>query len=111
MTWADRGVYSLGIPLEGIGMIKRQATSNGKVKVTFSLPLDMAPSATSVTGDFNDWNPLATPMKKRSNGTRSASIELEAGSATCFKYLADGGSWFNDPDVEVDGEGNNWLVA
>ena len=90
-------------------MIKRQTKSNGTVKITFSLPLDIAPEATSVAGDFNDWDPLATPMKKRRNGTRSASIEVPADTASCFKYLADGGHWFTDPELDVDEAGNNWL--
>ncbi len=92
-------------------MIKRQATSEGKVKITFSLPLEVAPDPTSVTGDFNDWNPLVTPMKKRSNGTRSASVEMPAGSTACFKYLSHGGTWFTDHSIDVDGEGNNTLIA
>ena len=60
-------------------MIKRQKSKGNKVKVTFTMPLEQAPTAASVVGDFNDWDPLATPLKKRSNGTRSASVELAAG--------------------------------
>ncbi|MDO8362667.1 MAG: isoamylase early set domain-containing protein [Actinomycetota bacterium] len=74
------------------------------MKVTFALPLDEAVVATSVVGDFNDWDPLAHPLKKRSNGTRSVTLELPAGSYR-FKYLAEDGVWFCDPaadELEID---------
>ena len=80
-------------------MIKR---SNGKdgVKLTFSLSLADTPTSVSVLGDFNGWDPHAHPLKKRANGTRSASVVVPPGREYCFKYLADGGTWFND--IEAD---------
>lgn len=92
-------------------MIKRQKSKGRNTKVTFALPLEIAPVATSVTGDFNGWDPLATPMKKRSNGTRSASIEVPEGEVVSFKYLADGGHWFTDNEADVGDDGNNQLAA
>ena len=80
-------------------MIKR---SNGKdgIKLTFTLSLADTPQPVSVLGDFNEWDPHAHPLKKRTNGTRSVSVVVPPGSAFAFKYLADGGTWFND--VEAD---------
>lgn len=92
-------------------MIKRQKSQDGGIRVTFALPLDVAPQPTSVVGDFNGWDPLATPMKKRSNGTRSASVELSEGQRVHFKYLADGGRWFIDAEAELGEDGNNQLAA
>ena len=92
-------------------MIKRQKSKGNKVKVTFTMPLEQAPTAASVVGDFNDWDPLATPLKKRSNGTRSASVELAAGQNVCFKYLCDGGEWCCDDTVEMDAAGNSTFVV
>jgi len=92
-------------------MIKRQKSKNGDVRVTFSIPLDEAPEATSVLGDFNGWDPVANPLQKRSNGTRSAVIEVGAGQVVQFKYLADGGHWFNDHEGDIDGDGNNVIAA
>lgn len=92
-------------------MIKRQASKDGSVKCTFVLPLEQAPEATSVVGDFNDWDPMATPLKKRSNGTRSASVEVPAGATVQFRYLADGGVWSCDDACEIDDEGNNTFTA
>jgi len=92
-------------------MIKRQKSSDGVIKVTFSLPLEQAPEATSVAGDFNNWDPLANPMKKRSNGTRSASVEIPEGEVVNFRYLANGGQWFNDDEADFGDSGNNVLAA
>lgn len=80
-------------------MIKR-APANGVVRVTFALPVDEVDQAVSVVGDFNAWDPLAHPLRKRSNGTRSVSVELAAGEAVRFKYLTADGCWLTDPDAD-----------
>jgi 1,4-alpha-glucan branching enzyme len=79
--------------------MKLSRTNTGTVKVTFALPLSEAPVAVSVLGDFNAWDVAAHPMRKRSNGTRSATVELDAGRAYHFKYLDEAGTWFNEPDA------------
>lgn len=74
-------------------------------KVTFVLPIEAGP--VSVVGDFNDWNPFSHPLKKRSNGTRSVTVDLPSGCHS-FRYLAEGGSFFDDPDadaIEANGYG------
>ncbi len=75
-------------------MIRRQAPKAGNVKVTFALP-DTDVNV-SVVGEFNDWDPLAHPLKKRTNGTRSVVVEIPVGRAYQFRYLAEGGVFFND---------------
>ena len=69
---------------------------DGTVRVTFALPADEPSGAVSVVGDFNDWNPFAHPLRRRANGTRSAAVTVPAGSMLRFRYLADGGIWFDD---------------
>jgi hypothetical protein len=69
---------------------------NDAVRVTFVLPADEPPGAVSVVGDFNDWNPFAHPLRKRGNGTRSTAVSVPAHSTLRFRYLADGGVWFDD---------------
>lgn len=69
-------------------------------KVTFVLPVDDVDQPVSVVGEFNEWDPFAHPLKKRSNGTRSVTVELPAG-AYRFKYLTADGSWLTDPDAEL----------
>ena len=84
-------------------MIRLSPTA-GNVKVTFVLPVDLTASGCSVVGDFNGWQPGAHQMRRRSNGTRSASVTLPRGTRFRFRYLGTNDHWFNDPDMrELDG--------
>jgi hypothetical protein len=69
---------------------------NGTVRVTFALPADEPRGAVSVVGDFNDRDPFAHPLRRRANGTRSVAVTVPAGDTLRFRYLAEGGIWFND---------------
>ena len=69
---------------------------NGTVRVTFTLPADEPGGAVSVVGDFNGWDPFAHPLRRRANGTRSTAVTVPAGSMLRFRYLAEGGVWFDD---------------
>ena len=53
----------------------------------------------SVVGDFNGWDPFAHPLRRRSNGTRSATVTVATGRTLHFRYLAEGGMWFDDEAV------------
>jgi 1,4-alpha-glucan branching enzyme len=77
-------------------VITRARTAHG-VKLTFSLDLDRP---VSVVGDFNGWDPDAHPLKPRTNGRRSAAVTLPPGSRHAFRYLADGGHFFDDPEAD-----------
>ncbi|HEV8297164.1 MAG TPA: isoamylase early set domain-containing protein [Acidimicrobiales bacterium] len=79
-------------------------------KFTFVLPDALGP--TSVVGDFNAWDPHTHPLKRRSNGTRSVSLELTPGVYS-FRYLGDGGVFFDEPEsdaVEPNGFGDTHSV-
>jgi 1,4-alpha-glucan branching enzyme len=84
---------------QGAGVIKVSKTKAGTRKVTFTLPLSETPEPVSVCGDFNGWDPLQHPLKKRANQTRSVSVEVDPGRYA-FKYLSDGGTWFTDPEAD-----------
>jgi hypothetical protein len=71
----------------------------GMIRVTFTLPEGEPSGAVSVVGDFNEWNPLAHPLRRRANRTRSASVTVPPGTTLRFRYLADGGIWFDDDTV------------
>jgi 1,4-alpha-glucan branching enzyme len=71
-------------------------TRSGQVRVTFVLSATEPAGAVSVVGDFNHWDPYAHPLRKRSNGVRSAVVTLPAGTTLRFRYLAEGGVWFDD---------------
>ena len=74
---------------------------DGTVRVTFALPIDDPGGAVSVVGNFNDWNPYTHPMRKRANQTRSAAVTVRAGSTLHFRYLGEGGVWFDDETVDA----------
>ena len=81
-------------------MIKRSPGKNGTVKVQFVLPEERLTGSVSVVGEFNDWNPRATPLRKRTNGTRSASVTLEKGRSYAFRYLGEGGHWYDEETAD-----------
>ena len=74
---------------------------DGTVRITFALPADEPSGPVSVVGDFNDWNPFAHPLRRRTNGTRSAAVTVPAGTRVRFRYLAEGGMWFNDETADA----------
>ena len=72
-------------------MIKVSKTvRDGSVRITFALPAAEPAGAVSVVGDFNNWDPFAHPLRKRSNGTRSTVVTASPGSTLRFRYLAEG---------------------
>jgi 1,4-alpha-glucan branching enzyme len=81
-------------------------TRAGTVRVTFVLPATEPAGAVSVVGDFNDWDPHAHPLRKCSSGARTAVVTIPAGATVHFRYLAEGGVWFDDETVsELDAQG------
>lgn len=91
--------------------VRISPSKNSAVKIQFVLPDAAHTGAVSAVGSFNDWKPGAHKLVKRSNGTRSVSIEVPAGEPVTFRYLAEGGVWFDDPDAhEITHEGSRLHV-
>lgn len=81
-------------------MIEKQRKARSrKVKVRFSIPKEWMDRAVSVVGDFNDWDPTATPLRKK-GGVRTVAVELEAGRTYRFRYLDELGRWHDDPAAD-----------
>jgi hypothetical protein len=72
----------------------------GQVKLTFALASDAHEGAVSVVGDFNGWTPGVHTLVKRANGTRSVVVSLPSGTEARFRYLGEGGRWFDDHDAD-----------
>lgn len=77
---------------------KQYLTKKPVCKVTFRLPAEAIGPARSVhvLGDFNVWDPFATPMKRLKNGDFTVTINLETDREYQFRYLIDESRWEND---------------
>jgi len=71
-------------------------TRSGTRSLTFALPTDQVKGPVSVVGSFNDWTPGTHTLRTRSNGTASVQVTVPTGTEVTFRYLADGGRWFDD---------------
>lgn len=82
-------------------MIKRgKPTKDGQVKITFTVPNDQPVGGISLVGNFNNWDPYAHPMERKNNGTYQVSLTVPSQEPILFRYLADGGVWFDDADAD-----------
>lgn len=82
-------------------MIRRKPVKGeDAVRVTFVLPSDQPYGRCSVVGDFNGWDPLASPLKRRSNRSFSTSLVLPRGRRFRFRYLCEGGIWVNEEEAD-----------
>ena len=89
---------------EKLGVLEQRAARDG---VKFVL---VAPQAArvSLVGDFNGWDPAATPMQRTpTGGTWSVVVPLKAGRHE-YAFVVDGKHWLPDPSAPlapVDGLG------
>jgi hypothetical protein len=80
---------------------KTYLKTGSSCRVTFKIPSG-PPEAQSavVLGEWNGWNPDATPMKRGKDGSWSATVTLETGRPYHFRYLLDGRHWKNDEGAD-----------
>lgn len=90
-------------------MIRRETKKKDQIRITFALPETQVHGRVSVVGDFNDWTPGVHTLIRRANGTRSVAVNVRSGSAYRFRYLGEGGNWFDDPDVDAREHDNGVL--
>lgn len=75
-------------------------TKKGVVKVTFELPSQVQAKEAVVVGEFNNWDPAATPMKRKKDGSFSTALNLEIGKEYRYKFYLDSARWENDPNPD-----------
>lgn len=83
---------------------KTPSSRGGNVYIVFELPSCVWADQISVTGDFNQWDRQALPMKQGRDGVWRACLELPAGKIYEFRYLIDG-RW--QTDHHADGTTDN----
>ena len=81
---------------------KKYLKSKPHCKVTFALAKGQAKEAAkvAVVGEFNDWDTVATPMRRQKDGSFSVTMDLETGREYQFRYLIDGEVWISDPEAD-----------
>ncbi len=68
--------------------------------VTFVVPEDgLNGEVVAVVSNFNHWDPMGTPLAKVGK-VRSATLTLPARCRHAFRYLVEGGQWFNDAKAD-----------
>jgi 1,4-alpha-glucan branching enzyme len=55
----------------------------------------------SVVGDFNDWDPAATPMRKTPGRPHTATVTLQRGRRYLFRYRVAAGEWYDDETADA----------
>jgi hypothetical protein len=66
--------------------------------ITFSLTEDEAEGMVSVVGTFNEWTPGVDELHEDQPGRKVATVQAPYGEEIFFRYLGEGGRWFDDPD-------------
>jgi len=82
-------------------MLKKSYTKTGRsCRVTFQLPAGVQATTAALCGDFNDWDAGKHPMKRKKDGSFSASLFLKPGQSYRFRYLLDGERWENEWEAD-----------
>ncbi|HAE22300.1 MAG TPA: glycoside hydrolase [Spirochaetaceae bacterium] len=80
-------------------MLKKDyGASSDSCRVTFTLKQEEAAGAHEVflVGDFNNWNPAASPMHANVAGNFELTIALLSGHEYQYRFFLDGLRWEND---------------
>ncbi|GII94507.1 glycoside hydrolase family 13 [Sinosporangium siamense] len=83
---------------------------HGLVTVVFTLPAGTS-GHVSVVGDFNNWDPHTDPMGPGPGDRPTAVVQIPYGSTVVFRYLAEGGLWFDDPEADSHDERGGVLLV
>jgi 1,4-alpha-glucan branching enzyme len=66
------------------------------VNVAFSLPAAVDAGDVALCGDFNNWSPTATRLKRGKDRVWRVTIQLQKGNSYRYRFLLDGSNWEND---------------
>jgi 1,4-alpha-glucan branching enzyme len=81
-----------------MGITKQYLKSKPVCKVTFSVPAEDAKKV-AVVGDFNNWSPKGSALKKLKNGTFKGTFDLAKEKTYEFKYIVDG-NFVNEAEAD-----------
>ncbi len=81
-----------------MAIAKQYLKSKPVCKVTFTVPAEDAKKV-AVVGDFNNWNPKGSTLRKLKNGTFKGTLELAKENTYEFRYLIDG-TYVNEAEAD-----------
>jgi 1,4-alpha-glucan branching enzyme len=78
-------------------MSRKYSGDHSRSRVTFWLPKEAAPNASSVAvaGSFSDWSVDHDPLKKFDSGDFLRELELDAGKEYDFRFIFYRALWEN----------------
>lgn len=77
---------------------KRRFAKENVVKVTFTLPAEVARDSVRLVGEFNGWE--GTRLDRQKDGSWRTTVALSPGREYEFRYLIDEQRWMNDPGAD-----------
>jgi 1,4-alpha-glucan branching enzyme len=86
---------------------KTPSNRPGYFYIVFELPSCIWADQIAVTGDFNQWDRSALPMKQGRDGVWRACLELAAGKVYAFRYVVDG-RWQTDHHADGTVDNGPW---
>ena len=90
------GGLALAAGLGAVLLVPRpRGSAGGTTEVRFAMS-SVEASRVSVVGDFNDWNPSGTPLRRGGAGEWTTTLPLLPGRYR-FSFLVDGRTWVSDP--------------
>lgn len=94
-------------------MIRKEPSPNpGCIRVIFEIPAHVRANRIYLVGDFNGWDPLATPLQRMNDGIWRTSLNLPARRRYEFRYLLDN-QWWTDTHADglASGHKNNSVLV
>ena len=82
-------------------MVKQKPLQGSdKVSVTFETAPRPDARSMGLAGEFNEWNPAATPMKQRKDGCWWATLRLPKHREFAYRFVVDGREWVTDEQAD-----------
>jgi 1,4-alpha-glucan branching enzyme len=72
----------------------------GLVELTFAVAAGSFPGTIYVVGDFNGWDPEATPLEDHEDEWLQARVTVPSDGRFAFRYRTGDGRWFNDEGAD-----------
>jgi 1,4-alpha-glucan branching enzyme len=79
---------------------KTPVRKSDKTSVVFEMQGFESASQVNLVGEFNNWEPTRTPMKRRKDGAWSVAMRLANDARYEYKIVVDGKSWIADENSD-----------